>query len=251
MPSSNGANINFNQNVAGSFNYPISGNGSLAMTGNSVLTLTGSNSYTGATILSGGSLEFNSSSNQVLSGGLAGSSTLIQQGPGTLTLSGTSNFNGLVYLNGGVLSVAALNDTSSSNLGTGPLTLTAGTLQYTGTGDTTGRSVTASNDNTIQVTNPAADLTFTGAVGGNNNLDLTKTGSGTLTLNVPGDNGGLFVAVAQGTVVLAHQSGGGHTVSQIYNVSPGATVQLGPGGSGGRNLFGCQQHERHLRFQRL
>ena len=57
--------------------------------------------------------------NQTYSGGLRGSGILLQQGPGTLTLSGTSNYTGFVVLNSGMLSVAALNDTSSSNLGVG------------------------------------------------------------------------------------------------------------------------------------
>ena len=114
------------------------------MTGSSILTLTASNSYTGATILSGGSLALDSVANQTYSGGLVGSATLIQQGPGTLTLSGTSNYTGLVALNSGLLSVSALNDTSSSNLGSGQLYLNGGTLQYTGTGtNTTTRFVQA------------------------------------------------------------------------------------------------------------
>ena len=59
---------------------------------------------------------------------------------GTLTLSGSNGYTGGTAVSGGLLSVSALNDTANSNLPiSSTLTLSGGTLQYTGTGDTTNR----------------------------------------------------------------------------------------------------------------
>ena len=251
---SNNANVTFNQNVAGTFSYPIVGTGSLTMAGTNILILTASNGYTGPTTISGGTLEFNSGSNQTLSGGLRGSGALIEQGTGgsTLTLSGTSSYSGRIYLFSGLLSVAAWNNTSSSNLGTGPLYMSGGTLQYTGTGDTTNSVVSAWDPGgTIQVLNPAANLTFT-SVQGVNNLSLTKTGSGTMTL--AGDG-------RQRRIV--RERGPGHSCPGQDEL-PGRPCrvehhQCQPGrrGANGQrrqrrrtNLWRPAQHERDLRFQR-
>ena len=53
----NGANITFNHADPVSFAAPISGSGSLLKTGNGTLSLTNFNTYTGATIVSGGRLQ--------------------------------------------------------------------------------------------------------------------------------------------------------------------------------------------------
>lgn len=60
-------------------------------------------------------------------GSLSGAGMLTKSGPGALTLSGSNGFSGGVLLNGGSITLA--NDTANTHgLGTGPLTIQAGTL---------------------------------------------------------------------------------------------------------------------------
>ena len=234
---SNGANVAFNQNVPGTVSYPITGNGSLTMAGTNILNLAGSASWTGPTTISGGTLEFSSPTNQALSGNISGGG-LLEMTAGTMTLSGSNVYTGGTTLSGGLLSIAALSDTASSNLGVGGiLTLSGGTLQYTGTGtsDNTTRTVNASNNAYIQIVNAGADLTLNGNV---NNGPLNKTGPGTLSLGGGGDNVGLALNVLQGTVILEKTSSNGvHAIGGGgVTVSPGALLQLAGPNLGG-NIF--------------
>ena len=142
-----------------------------------------------------------------------------------MTLSGSNGYTGGTAVSGGLLSVSALNDTANSNIPNSTLNLSGGTLQYTGTGDITNRTVNTSNGAYLQILNPSADLTILGNV---NTGPLNKTGSGTLTLGGNGDNSGLGLNVLQGTVIFAkvgptsgHAVGGGGVT-----VSPGALLQL-------------------------
>ena len=243
-----GRNISINSGVTATvdtqtygmtINGAIGGAGGLTKLGASTLTLGGSNSYTGATTLSGGTLQFSSAASQALSGAISGGGALAMAGPGTLTLSGSNGYSGGTVLSGGLLSAAALNDTAGSNLGaSGQLTLTGGTLQYSGTGttDSTSRAVQASSA-TLQVANSAANLTFNGAVddgGGSNPYSLAKTGSGALTLGGSANNVGLMLSVVQGTLTLAKTGSSGHAASSVANVSPGAVLQLGGSNWGGQ-----------------
>ena len=199
------------------------------------------NSARSITINSGAAATFDTQTyNMEIDSTITGPGSLNTVGSGTLTLTAANSFTGGTSLTAGVLSVATLNDHASSNLGSaGTLTVSGGTLLYTGTGDTTKRSVTMSDPGgTIQVLNPGVNLTFAGGVSGPNNLALTKTGSGTLTLAGQGDNGGLYASVVQGTLVLGKtNSQNGHAVSSITNVSPGALLQMGSNGSGGAQIY--------------
>ena len=75
----------FNHSDALTYSGVISGNGSLAKLGAGTLTLTGSNSYTGTTTVSGGTL--------AVTGSLSGSITVTTDNGGTMSLSGNGSLS--------------------------------------------------------------------------------------------------------------------------------------------------------------
>ena len=140
-------------------------------------------------------------------------------------------------LSGGVLSVAVLNNTSSSNLPAYGLncTLSGGTLQYTGTGDTASLPVNfanSPNNGGLQVLNPAANLTLDGWVHGGT---LYKTGPGTLTLS------GRWTTTVLPSTCSRALSSSAHTGNRSarlgVSVSPGATLQFGSNATAAGNCI--------------
>ncbi|MFN9000810.1 MAG: beta strand repeat-containing protein, partial [Holosporales bacterium] len=144
------------------------GSGTIALTktGTGLQILTGTNTYTGSTTISGGTLQignansastlgsgtysgaisiasgatlgFNSSSSQTLSGVIIGTGgALSKNGTGTLTLSNAGNtYSGGTVLNGGTISIAAdapLGGTSSSLYFDGGTLATTATFTLSGT----------------------------------------------------------------------------------------------------------------------
>ncbi len=103
----------------------------LTQSGNGIMVLTGSNTYTGSTAISGGTLQIlgsgvlgggnyagnisiagsaalivNTSSNQTFGGTISGAGSLTQAGPGTLTLNGAPNYSGPTTVSGGTLTAS-------------------------------------------------------------------------------------------------------------------------------------------------
>ena len=203
----------------------VAGNYGLAVGGVGTLILTASNSYAGATIIAnGGTLQFSNAANQTINGNISGGGALATTA-GTLTLNGANSYTGGTTVNGGVLSVAVLNNTSSSNIPAGLFTFTgninvsSGTLQYTGAGG----AINLSNTNgmgsgVVQVVNPSADLILSGQIFGGN---ITKTGPGTLTIS--GGNESDWQTVLQGTLILA---GSNNFPSSGVGVVSGGTLQF-------------------------
>src|SRR3546814_3397771 len=77
-----------------------------------------------------------------------------------------------------------------------------GTLQYTGASATSDRGFTLVNgggSRTIEVTNGATDLTFTGLVTSPDDAGFTKAGAGTLTLTNGGNDYVGVTTVSGGT----------------------------------------------------
>ena len=117
-----------------------------------MLTLTGSNTYTGGTTVSAGTLQvgnggsgeflgspsvalnsssvalvFNESDSQTYSGLISGSGKLAQTGTGMLTLLGSNTYTGSTTISAGTLQVG--NGTTAAALGTGTVT-DSGTLVF-------------------------------------------------------------------------------------------------------------------------
>ncbi|MCX6890204.1 MAG: autotransporter-associated beta strand repeat-containing protein [Verrucomicrobia bacterium] len=132
--------------------------------------------------------------------------TVYGSGPGTLTLAGANTFNGACGAFGGTLSVSSLNYVSSGTLspntssslgkptnaanGTISLgtTITAGTLRYTGMGETTDRVIKLSGT----TGGAALDQSGTGLVKFTSNLTAPGTAStdGRKTLTLQGSTAG-------------------------------------------------------------
>jgi|GEM_PF-2299728 autotransporter-associated beta strand protein/VCBS repeat-containing protein len=188
------------------------------------------------------------SANVTLSGEISGSGDLIKSGTGVLTLSGDSaNYSGNIFLNQGVIIAAhnnALGNTTGSttvasgttlrigdglalaenltisgvgiNAAYGALKINEGSGSATLTGD-----ITLAADSLIGAFNAGDSLTLSGVISGD--FDLTKVGSGTLTLSGANTHSGA-VTVSQGTLALSGGSSIGD--SSAVTVSSGATLSL-------------------------
>ena len=201
----NSTQVRFNLFGDQTVGYPITGNGSLWKQGPGTLTLTGSNTPSAVTVFDSalqlgdgtvghdgsvtassgvtdnGSLIYNLFGSQSAGYVISGSGSVSKSGAGTLTLTGSNSYSGGTTINAGVLSVAALVDSGSCNIGTtGTITLGGGTLQFTGASGSTSRPVVFTSTGTID-TATSGTLTLATNVSGVGGL--TKSGSGTLTLS--------------------------------------------------------------------
>ena len=118
----------FNHSDSATFVAAISGSGSLTQTGTGVLTLLGSNTYTGGTTISAGTLQVgNGGSGEFLASpsvSLSNSAALVFNHADALTYSGTISGNGsLTQAGTGILTLLG------SNTYTDGTTIVAGTLQ--------------------------------------------------------------------------------------------------------------------------
>ena len=119
------AQIGFDQAVAGTFGGTISGTGTLLKRGAGSLTLTGTNSYTGGTLVSAGSLigttgslqgafvnngelVFDQATTGTFAGLIAGTGALTKQGVGTVNLLGSHSYSGLTWVRAGTLAIDAV-----------------------------------------------------------------------------------------------------------------------------------------------
>ncbi|ECN7467221.1 hypothetical protein ZH04_23885, partial [Salmonella enterica subsp. enterica serovar Corvallis] len=107
-------------NTGGTFDNAISGSGQVVKSGDETLTLSGANSYTGGTLISGGTLVASNvealgtgdvTDNATLelnTGGdfdnaISGSGQVVKSGDETLTLSGSNTYTGGTLISGGTL----------------------------------------------------------------------------------------------------------------------------------------------------
>jgi autotransporter-associated beta strand protein len=189
--------------------------------------LLGSGSYAGA-ITNNGSFIAGSNSNQTLSGAISGSGALTKNGTGTLTLAGTNTYSGGTTVNAGTLSVSG-NGGFSDNL-RGTLTINQGgtvttTGDSTGLGYNTGPSALVINGGTFSAgaegahlwTSLGGGVTMTGGTLQSNNGVSTLTGS-RIEWNLPV----LTVNASANTATVAGRFG--LRTSVTMNVAEGAAA---------------------------
>lgn len=168
------------------FNGTISGTGALVKSGNSSLTLNGNQTYTGGTILDGGTLVLGRADNT-----LATSGNLTVNG--TLLLGSNNQTVNRAKLTGGTISGTGLLTASDYALEAGEITAnlagtanitktTAGTVVLSGTNTQNG--TIAINGGILQFAKTAS--LFNGANASWTKQNITATANGTLGLNIGG-----------------------------------------------------------------
>jgi fibronectin-binding autotransporter adhesin len=166
----------------------------------------------------------------VLSGVLSGNSSagLVKTGAGTLALAAANTFGGALTVEDGAISVATLNNASANGpLGNSASTVVlgsagkAGTLSYTGATASSNKPFTAATGGTaaFAVSDSAATLALSGAIGGSGDAsfggpgsyvlsggisagNVFKTGTGALTLSV--GNSQANTTVSEGQLNVNH-----------------------------------------------
>ena len=176
----------------------------LVKSGNFTQVLAGSNSYSGATTISGGTLQIgNGGSGEYLaSPTISNSGALVFNHADTLTYAGAISGSGQVTEQGGGMLIL-----SGNNTYTGVTTVNASTLQVGsgGSGEGLASSITMSNNATVAF-NHADALSYGGTIGGNG--QLIKLGTGNLDLVGSGTYSGP-TTISAGTLEL---DGGGNNL---------------------------------------
>jgi autotransporter-associated beta strand protein len=162
-------------NLPGSniFTNLVSGTGNLVQAGSGTLTLTASNSYSGGTAISNGTLQintgawfgsgnvtnngllvFNSSGNSTVDAAISGTGMVLLANSGTVTLTGNNTYSGGTTVSAGTLLV---NNSTGSGVGTGAVVVAGGgTL---GGGGVIGGPVTINSGGIFAPGNPVGTLT--------------------------------------------------------------------------------------------
>ncbi len=181
-------NATLEMNTGGDFANNIGGTGSVVKSGDKTLTLSGSNTYTGGTLISDGTLVASNvealgtgdvTDNAVLelnTGGdftnaISGSGQVVKSGDEMLTLSGANSYTGGTTISGG--------------------TLVANNVEALGTGDVT-------NNATLEL-NTGGD--FDNAISGSG--QVVKSGDKTLTLSGANSYSGA-TTISGGTLIATH-----------------------------------------------
>ena len=218
------------------FNGPITGAGGNVAVEAGMLILTGSNSYSGGTVVSGGTLEVSANGSQ------GGSPAAL--GTGTVSIASGGQVKYWLSL-------------SDSNTVSNPFALSGGTLHTTdGFNTYSGRVTLASGASTVSAQYEDV-ITLSGGLAGTGNVLFTQSGgtgawaAPTYVISGTGAN--------TGTVRVSGSSGGGATRLQLANVNAlqSATLDMATGDTGtveftvaGNNTYnlGGLQGSRNLGF---
>lgn len=249
--------------AAGSYGGAINGSGGLTKAGSGTLTLSGASGYTGATIVSGGTLAISgagsiaASSGVTLSGsaslsiagasaaqtvnglsGVAGTSVVLGANRLTLNNSAANSFAGLISGTGslgksgaGTLTLTAANSYSGGTVVTGG-TLIAGIANAFGTG-----TLTVTAPGTVNLANFA---TTVGGLAGDGNIALgsailTVSGTGSTAYSGVLSGTGRLIKSGSGTLMLngANTYTGSTTINEgllVVNGSLAGTLTIGTSG---------------------
>ncbi|WP_446694699.1 autotransporter-associated beta strand repeat-containing protein, partial [Rhodopseudomonas telluris] len=236
----NNGTLEFARSDAYTFGGAISGTGNLISFGGSagsgVFTLTGTNTYTGGTTVSRGTLQigdggtsgsivgnvsnnatlvFNRSDATSFGGVISGSGNLIKRGAGNLSLTGVSTFNGSTTVEAGTLSVnGSIASSSLTTVNAGAVLGGNGTV-----GTTLINGGALAPGNSIGTLNVSGNLTFTAA----SSYMVEVSPSSADRVNVSG------TATLGGATVNASFANGGYVDRQytIVNASGGVVGTFG------------------------
>jgi fibronectin-binding autotransporter adhesin len=208
-------------NAAGTFTGAINGAGAVELAGGE-LTLSGINTYTGDTVITGGTLKLASLGNLAYSSKIVNDGVLDLSGLSTNTSISKLSGAGIVNLGSNSLTVTNAADIySGSFAGTGSLNLNAGTLTLTGDSTYSGGTHVANGailiaSNSAALGDAASTLTLNGATFANaSSFSLLQKISlaGTSAINTNADTSitsigeisgnGNLVKAGSGTLVLA------------------------------------------------
>ena len=201
------------------------GSGTLTKTGAGTLVLTGTNTYTGPTLISTGTLQigdgatngslaaasaitangaliYNVVDTQTVSNSISGSGTLTKSGTGTLVFTGISSFSGAVTIGAGTLQIG-----DGTALGIGAL----------------GNATSITNYGTLVNKNNIANSTFSRVLGGTGAFVMDAPSS-TLTMSGANTYAGL-TTVTSGTLKLGNATALGTTAAGT-TVASGAALDL-------------------------
>ncbi|EIP2240436.1 autotransporter outer membrane beta-barrel domain-containing protein [Salmonella enterica subsp. enterica] len=206
-------------NTGGTFDNAIGGSGNVVKSGADTLTLSGSNSYTGGTTISGGTLVAsnvealgtgdvtNNATLELNTGGdfinnIGGTGRVEKSGDETLTLSGANSYTGGTLISGG--------------------TLVANDVNALGTGDVT--------DNAVLELNTGGD--FDNAISGSG--QVVKSGDETLTLSGANSyTGGTLISGGTLVATSVEALGSGDvTDNAVLELNTGGTFDNAISGSG-------------------
>ncbi|EDI2305554.1 AIDA autotransporter-like protein ShdA [Salmonella enterica subsp. enterica serovar Senftenberg] len=201
-------------NTGGDFDNAISGSGQVVKSGDETLTLSGANSYTGGTLISGGTLVATSvealgsgdvTDNAVLelnTGGtfdnaISGSGQVVKSGDKTLTLSGANSYTGGTTISGGTLVASNV-----EALGSGDIDNYA-SLQLNASGQFVTANLTT-HDNAITAIGAGSALRAN---------TLTQEANSTLAVHLTDSNSGAIVTADRANL------GGTLDITGIVNVA--------------------------------
>jgi len=219
------------QNVA-----QINNGAGLTKTSAGTLILAGSNTYTGATTVSGGKLQVDGSIISAVSIGSAATLAGVGTITGSLTYAGTSasTFGGSIAGSGKMLTLspgAGSLTLTGANSYTGGTSISAGTTLLVGIGGTGSALGTGSiTDNGSLVFNHTDIMpTITDSLTGGSGSSLTHNGSGTLTFSAAAGNISLAstaVAVNGGVLNFSNTTAGTITLASLATAA-GTTTSFG------------------------
>jgi len=222
-------------NQSTTYTGTLSGSGLLTKVGNGTLTLSGSNSYTGGTTISSGTLQigsggttgfiagnvfnnatlaFNRSNALSYSGTISGTGGVSKQAAGLLTFAGVNSYSGLTTISAGTLALSGVGSigTGGLNLGTSGspgvfdlLGLTAGSYSLPSSASLSGVGTLSGSGKSLAVLGSLAPGNSAGTitVGTGLSLDLSNSGSSVFEITSPAYTAGTYDLVSgDGSVVF-------------------------------------------------
>jgi autotransporter-associated beta strand protein len=242
----NNAGVTFSQNSDGAYSGNMGGSGSLTKLGTGNVSLSGTNSHTGGTTVTAGTLTgtttsfpgnitnnaavaFNQSTDGTYSGNMSGSGSLTKLGTGNVTLSGTYSHSGGTTVSAGTLtgttSSLPTTITNNANVVFNQNTDTTSTHTITGTGVLIKLGTGTVTLNGTYSYSGGTTVSAGGIKGTTTTIRGDITNNGTVTINQ--NTTGTYAGNMSGSGALVKQGTGNVTLSGTNTYTGGTTVSAG------------------------